>query len=83
MREMANEMDEVVVTGYQVIKKRESTSSIVSLKAEDIIEPVGTSLDQMLQGKVPGMSVMQMTSTVGAAPKIHRKKHCTVCNGLL
>ena len=54
MREMNNEMDEVVVTGYQIIKKRESTSSIVSLKAEDIIEPVGTSLDQMLQGKVRG-----------------------------
>ena len=70
MKEMVTEMDEVVVTGFQVLKKREMTSSIVSLNAEDIIEPVGSSLDQMLQGKVPGMSVMQMTSTVGAAPKI-------------
>ena len=70
MKEMATEMDEVVVTGFQVLKKREMTSSIVSLNAEDVIEPVGSSLDQMLQGKVPGMSVMQMTSTVGAAPKI-------------
>lgn len=78
MREMNNEMDEVVVTGYQIIKKRESTSSIVSLKAEDIIEPVGTSLDQMLQGKVPGMSVMQMTSTVGAAPKIRIRGSSTI-----
>lgn len=78
MKEMVNEMDEVVITGFQVLKKRESASSIYSLKAEDIIEPVGTSLDQMLQGKVPGMSVMQMTSTVGAAPKIRIRGSSTI-----
>lgn len=78
MKEMVNEMEEVVITGFQVLKKRESTSSIVSLKAEDIIEPVGTSIDQMLQGKVPGMSVMQMTSTVGAAPKIRIRGSSTI-----
>lgn len=50
----------------------------MSLKAEDIIEPVGTSIDQMLQGKVPGMSVMQMTSTVGAAPKIRIRGSSTI-----
>ena len=78
MKEQATEMEEVVVTGFQVLKKREMTSSIVSLKAEDVIEPVGTSLDQMLQGKVPGMSVMQMTSTVGAAPKIRIRGSSTI-----
>ncbi|WP_065220558.1 MULTISPECIES: SusC/RagA family TonB-linked outer membrane protein [Butyricimonas] len=78
MKEVVNEMDEVVITGYQVINKRELTSSISTLKAEDIIEPVGNSLDQMLQGKVPGMSVMQMTSTVGAAPKIRIRGSSTV-----
>lgn len=78
MKEVVNEMEEVVITGYQVLKKRESTSSIVSLRAEDIMEPVGTSLDQMLQGKVPGMSVMQMTSTVGAAPKIRIRGSSTI-----
>ncbi|WP_303179281.1 SusC/RagA family TonB-linked outer membrane protein [uncultured Butyricimonas sp.] len=78
MKEVVNEMDEVVITGYQIINKRESTSSISTLKAEDIIEPVGNSLDQMLQGKVPGMSVMQMTSTVGAAPKIRIRGSSTI-----
>lgn len=78
MKEMVNEMDEVLITGFQVLKKREATSSIVSLNAEDIIEPVGTSVDQMLQGKVPGMTVMQMTSTVGAAPKIRIRGSSTI-----
>ena len=78
MKERVNEMDEVLITGYKIFKKRELTSSIVSLGAEDIIEPVGSSLDQMLQGKVPGMSVMQMTSTVGAAPKIRIRGSSTI-----
>lgn len=78
MKEIVSEMEEVVVTGFQVLKKRESTSSIVSLKAEDFIEPIGTSIDQMLQGKVPGMAVMQMTSTVGAAPKIRIRGSSTI-----
>lgn len=51
MKEKTNEMEEVVITGYQKINKRESTSSIVTMKAEDIIEPIGNRLDQMLQGK--------------------------------
>ena len=50
----------------------------MSLGAEVIIEAVGSSLDQMLQGKVPGMSVMQMTSTVGAAPKIRIRGSSTI-----
>ena len=72
------DIGDVVITGYQVLKKRELTSSIVSLKAEDIIESVGTSVDQMLQGKVAGMSVTQMTSTVGAAPKIRIRGSSTI-----
>ena len=70
MKEKTNEMEEVVITGYQKINKRESTSSIVTMKAEDIIEPIGNRLDQMLQGKIPGMAVLQQSSTVGASPKI-------------
>ncbi|MFR4039898.1 MAG: hypothetical protein ACLTZT_20770 [Butyricimonas faecalis] len=50
MKEKTNEMEEAI-TGYQKINKRESTSSIVTMKAEDIIEPIGNRLDQMLQGK--------------------------------
>lgn len=70
LKEAVNTVDNLVITGYQRIDKRESTSSIVSLKGEDIMEPVGISLDNMLQGKVPGMAVMQQSSTINAAPKI-------------
>lgn len=63
-------LEDVVVTGYQVINKRESTSSIVSVKGEDVIEPITTSIDKMLQGKISGMVVINQSSTPGALPKI-------------
>lgn len=65
------QMQEVVITGYgPPVDRNKLTSSVYSVKAKDVIEPVGTSIDQMLQGKIPGMAVLQQTSTVGAAPKI-------------
>ena len=44
MEVQVNEMDEVLITGFQVLKKREATSSIYTLNAEDIIEQLKTPL---------------------------------------
>lgn len=71
MKASSTEMKEVVITGYgPPVDRNKLTSSVFSVKVEDVIEPVGSHLDQMLQGKIPGMAVLQQTSTVGAAPKI-------------
>lgn len=71
MKMDVQQMEEVVVrTGYENIDKRKLTSSVVTVKMEDIIEPLTMSLDKMLQGKIPGMAVLQQSSTIGAAPKI-------------
>lgn len=68
--ETEQSLDEIVITGYQKIEKRRLTSSIVSLKGDKIVEPVATSLDQMLQGKLAGVTVLGNTSTPGASTKI-------------
>ncbi len=70
LKEGKQELEEVICTGYERIEKRKLTSSVVSVKGEDVIEPVATSIDQMLQGKIAGVSVLNQTSTPGAAPKI-------------
>ena len=70
LKEKAETLAEVYLTGYQKIDKRKSASSIVAIKGEDI-EPVGNfTLDNMLQGKVAGLQVLGGTSTPGAATKI-------------
>lgn len=70
MSEDATDLSEVVVTGYQVVDKRASTSAITSIKAEDVIRPDALSIDQMLEGKIPDMMFMSNSGEAGVAPKI-------------
>ena len=63
-------MDEVVVTGYMNLDRRDMVGSYTTLKMDDIMMPAYTTVDQMLQGMVPGMIVMNTSSRVGASPKI-------------
>lgn len=70
MREDVKQMNEVVVTGYGDISKGNYTGATTTLRAEDILMSGATSVDQMLQGVVPGMLVRNSTGMVGATPKI-------------
>lgn len=70
MKEQALDLGEVVVTGYQVIDKRELTSSIASVEAEDLDIVGAISVDRMLEGKATGLNITNISSTPGAAAKI-------------
>lgn len=61
---------EVESTGYQDIDKRLSTSSVVTVKAADVLTNNVSTIDNMLLGKIPGMTVLTDVSTPGAAAKI-------------
>lgn len=61
---------EVESTGYQDIDKRLSTSSVVTVKAADVLTSNVSTIDNMLLGKIPGMTVLTDVSTPGAAAKI-------------
>ncbi|OMP30162.1 SusC/RagA family TonB-linked outer membrane protein [Mangrovimonas sp. DI 80] len=64
------DLEEVVITGYQVIDKRELTSSIASIEEEELNISGAISVEKMLEGKATGMSVSNLSSTPGAAAKI-------------
>lgn len=70
LKSSKKELEEVVVTGYQVIEKRKLTSAVVSVKGSDVLDPINTSIDQMLQGKIPGLQAINQSGTPGVAPKI-------------
>lgn len=58
-------LDEVVVIGYGTIKKSDLTGSVASVEAEDLKRiPVG-SVDQALQGRASGVSVVQRNGEPG------------------
>ena len=72
------EMDEVVITGYQTIDKRKNTSAVQTLQMDDIKVPGVTRVDQLLEGHVPGMTFMQNSGQVGAAPKLRVRGTSTI-----
>lgn len=72
------EMQDVVVTGYMNVNKGMYVGAVYSVKADDIKIAGETSIDQMLQGVVPGMSVMVQSGQVGATPKIRIRGTSTI-----
>lgn len=78
MEENTKEIDEVVITGYQVMDRRESASSVFSVKAKDIMLNNVMSVDQMLQGKIPGMAVISTSGEPSSTPKIRIRGNATI-----
>ena len=62
-------LDEVVVVGYGKMTRKDVTSSITTIKADDLNKGVYTNPAQMLQGKVPGLVITQ-SSDPNASPSI-------------
>ncbi|AQW90833.1 SusC/RagA family TonB-linked outer membrane protein [Elizabethkingia anophelis] len=62
----AKDIDEVVVVGYVKKSAAQLTGSSTTLKASDIDTPSAISVDQALQGKVPGVVVNTSSGSPGA-----------------
>ena len=61
-------LDDVVVIGYGTIKKSDLSGSIVAIKAEDMNRGAVTTPQELLQGKVPGLSVVSGDGAPGSSP---------------
>jgi TonB-linked SusC/RagA family outer membrane protein len=70
LEESAASIDEVVITGYNVIDKALYTGSMFQLKPDTTVMRTVTSIEDMLQGTVPGMTVINTSGLVGAAPRV-------------
>lgn len=69
--EELNALDEVVVVGYGTTHRKDITGSVASVKAEALNSVSSTSVSQMLQGKVAGMSATQSSAQPGAGININ------------
>lgn len=67
LKEDTETLDEVVVIGYGSMQRKDITSSITSVKAEDLNVGVVTTPAQMLQGKVPGLTIANTSDPNGSA----------------
>lgn len=78
MKWNTNNIDEVVVNGYQKMDKRLMSSSVTTVKAEDIKIPNVNTIDKMLQGAVPGLMLVNTSGSVNATPKIRMRGNSTI-----
>lgn len=63
-------LDEVLVVGYGVAKKRDITGSIASVKSEDIKNLTVTDASRALQGKAAGVQIVNSTGAPGSTSSI-------------
>ncbi len=83
LKTATEDIKEVVVNGYQKIEARMATASVYKLNAAEILQPGAASVDQMLQGKVPGLMIMNTSGSVNAAPTVRLRGTSTLWATLL
>lgn len=70
LKSTSENLKEVVVIGYGTQKKGSVTSAIASVKAKDLENLKQVSVDQMLQGKLSGVSVTNNSGQPGSSASI-------------
>ena len=64
-------LEEVVVVGYGSQLKRSVTGAISSVKSEELEAPNAVSADNLLQGKVAGLTITQNSAQPGAGMSVN------------
>lgn len=65
LKEDSEQLDEVIVVGYGVQKKSSMTASVASVSAKDIAKQVTSNVTSALQGRTPGVEVLQNGAEAG------------------
>ncbi|TKG94209.1 TonB-dependent receptor [Puteibacter caeruleilacunae] len=79
--EDSEKLEELIVVGYGKQRRKDVTSSITTVKSDDMTKGVTTSAAQMLQGKVPGLSVTRNGSPGGGVSSIILRGASTLRGG--
>ena len=72
-----SQLDEIVVVGYQVKKKREEGGAISSVKGKDIQNLPNLSVDRALQGRAAGVLVQGNNGIPGGAINVRIRGNAT------
>ncbi|GAB3349528.1 TonB-dependent receptor [Arachidicoccus ginsenosidivorans] len=78
MDSSVHEIADVVINGYQAMDKRMVVGSTTVLNADEFLQTGVASLDQMLQGKVPGLMAINNSGSPTASPKLRIRGTSTI-----
>jgi len=66
----ARDLQEVVVVGYQTLRKREVTTAISKVSGEEILNLPAQSFDRAIQGRAPGVDIRSSNGLPGGAVNV-------------
>lgn len=69
LKEVVENIDEVIVTGYQRIDRKLFTGAAAVIKAEDAMVEGSIDVSRMLQGKAAGVQIQNVSGTVRGIPE--------------
>lgn len=78
LKEDIRAIKEVIVTGYSKTEVRKSTGSVGIVKADQIKDAPLENIDQLLQGKLAGVSVTSQSGRPGSSAKIRIRGTSTI-----
>lgn len=71
-------LDEVVVIGYGTARKKDLTGSMVTIQAKNFNKGLMTAPDQLIQGKTPGVMVINNTGQPGGAATVRIRGNSSI-----
>jgi len=80
LKEDIQKLDEVVVVGYGTQTRREITGSVTSVSAKDFNQGFANTAADLLQGKVPGLTITTGSGDVTSDASIHLRGISTLQN---
>lgn len=74
-------LNEVVVVGYGTSRRRDLTGSVASVKSKDFNQGIVTAPDQLIQGKVAGVQIINNSGDPGGATTVRIRGISSIRSG--
>ena len=74
-------MNEVIVVGYGTARKKDLTGAVASVRAKDFNKGIQTAPDQLIQGKIAGVQVMNNSGQPGGGTTVKIRGNSTIRAG--
>jgi TonB-dependent starch-binding outer membrane protein SusC len=78
LEDAAKSMEDVVVIGYQSVQRKTTSAALSSVKGKDFENTPYPTFDQMLQGRVAGLNVLNISGEPGANNIVNIRGSSTV-----
>lgn len=81
LEEDADQLDEVVVIGYGSVKKKDATGALTTISSEEFNRGPLVSADQLIQGKVSGLQIINGGGAPGEGAQIRIRSGSSLSAG--